>query len=84
MRGSSGNIEVALRFVTTVWRCRTFVAGWRKQVDAAGALRSAVRGAVAGFGDADVGAVHPADAAGVVDLGAAIGVEHPPGFAGAV
>jgi hypothetical protein len=43
-----------------------------------------VGAAVGGLGDADAGAVDPADAGGVVDVGAAVGVEHPPGFAGTV
>ena len=43
-----------------------------------------VGSAVGGLGDADAGAVDPGDAGVVVEVGAAVGVEHPPGFAGAV
>jgi hypothetical protein len=43
-----------------------------------------VRAAVGGLGDAEVCAVNPCDAARVGEVGAAIGVEHPPTLASAI
>lgn len=43
-----------------------------------------VRSSIGGFGNTDARAMHPGDSGIVVEVGAPVGVKHPPGFAGAI